>query len=69
MIRRDSTKVIEFPKDVKQVRILAAMFNARKKGLRVVKNSLLPGFCISLPDGSCYHAATSRDMVAYVKDY
>jgi hypothetical protein len=42
---------------------------AHKKGLVVGKNSFNPGYCITMPNGSTYHADGRADMVRFVRGY
>ncbi len=46
-----------------------AYLQARKKGLRVMKNTFLTGWSIELPNGSSYHAKTDHDMITYIQGY
>jgi hypothetical protein len=42
---------------------------AHKKGLVVAKNQFNEGYCITMPNGSTYHATSVSDMVRFVRGY
>lgn len=42
---------------------------AKNKGLRVIKNSFVEGWSITLPSGGTYCAKTVSDLIGYIKGY
>lgn len=42
---------------------------ARKKGLVLIRNSFIEGYCIVLPNHSTYNADDLKDVADYLKGY
>jgi hypothetical protein len=42
---------------------------AKRKGLVIRKNTLLKGWCVTLPDGTSIDFTDDKDMCDYVSEY
>ena len=41
----------------------------RKKQLRVQRNVLVPGYCVTMPNGGTFNPITSEELLRWVQGY